>query len=61
VNTFKTNGVAMNHKNLQNTNVFEQQLYEARNSLFAAQSVKQVKFLQAKIKYLKQKIKETEK
>jgi hypothetical protein len=37
---------------------FEEQLYETKQALFAATSVKQVKFLQSKIKYLRQKMKE---
>jgi len=50
----------MNGKNTQNS-IFEEQLYEAQSALFAAQSVKQVKFLQMKINYLKQKVKESRK
>lgn len=51
----------MNHKGMRDANIFEQQLHEAQNALFVAQSIKQVKFLQAKIKYLKEKMKEAEK
>jgi hypothetical protein len=54
------NGGNMNGKNMQN-NVFEEQLYEAQSALFAAQSIRQVKFLQMKINYLKQRMKESKK
>jgi hypothetical protein len=47
----------MNGQNNQ-SGFFEEQLYETQQALFAATSVKQVKFLQSKIKYLKQKVKE---
>jgi len=39
---------------------FEQQLYEAKSQLFAASNIKQVKFLQSKIKYLESKMEEFE-
>lgn len=45
---------------IEQTRFFEEQLYEAKNALFAATTVKQVKFLQNKIKYLKEKVKEME-
>lgn len=51
----------MNGKSMQNnmqTGFLEDQLYEAQQALFAATSIKQVKFLQSKIKYLRQKVKE---
>jgi len=59
----KTNerGFTMNGKSMQNnmqTGFLEDQLYEAQQALFAATSIKQVKFLQSKIKYLRQKVKE---
>ena len=38
----------MNGKNSQ-PNFFEEQLYETQRALFAAKSVKQIKFLQKKI------------
>ncbi len=50
----------MNVQNIQ-SGFFEEQLYETKQALFAATSVKQVKFLQNKIKYLRQKMQETEK
>jgi len=37
---------------------FEEQLFEAKTALFSASSVKQVRFLQNKIKYLERKVKE---
>jgi len=40
-----------------NEDVFEEQLFEARQALFSAKSVKQIKFLQNKIKYLEKMIK----
>jgi hypothetical protein len=36
---------------------YEQQLFEAKNALFAATNIKQVKFLQSKIKYIEQRMK----
>ena len=39
-------------------NIFEEQLFEAKQALFHAKSVKQIKFLQNKINYLKQKVRE---
>jgi len=35
---------------------FEQQLFETKNALFSATNVKQVKFLQNKIKYIEQRM-----
>ena len=52
--------VTMNGKNAQ-TGFFEEQLYEARQALFSATSIREVKFLQNKIKYLKQRVKESDK
>jgi hypothetical protein len=37
---------------------FEEQLFETKAALFAASSLKQVRFLQNKIKYLEQKVSE---
>jgi len=52
----------MNHRErIQQSRFFEEQLFEAKNALFAATSVKQIKFLQNKINYLKEKVKELEK
>ena len=48
----------MNHKNIEQTRFFEEQLFEAKNALFAATTVRQIKFLQNKIKYLNTKVKE---
>lgn len=35
---------------------YEQQLFEAKNALFAATNIKQIKFLQNKIKYIEQRM-----
>jgi hypothetical protein len=35
---------------------YEQQLFEAKSALFSATNVKQVKFLQNKIKYIEQRM-----
>jgi hypothetical protein len=40
---------------------WEEQLYEAKQALFAARTIKQVKFLQNKIKFLSEKVKEIKK
>ncbi|MDI6798565.1 MAG: hypothetical protein QMD12_01010 [Candidatus Aenigmarchaeota archaeon] len=48
----------MNNKNFENIKFIEEQLYEAKNALFTARTVKEVKFLQSKINYLKNKAKE---
>ena len=47
----------MNGK-IDNPQMFEEQLFEAKNMLFAASNVKQIRFLQSKIKYLEQRVKE---
>ena len=36
---------------------YEQQLFETKNALFSATNIKQVKFLQNKIKYIEQRMK----
>lgn len=36
--------------------LFEQQLFEAKSELFAASNVRQVRFLQNKIKYLEDQL-----
>ena len=38
---------------------FEEQLFEAKQALFAARSVREMKFIQEKIAYLKKRMKET--
>jgi len=48
----------MNGKN-ESVQMFEEQLFEARNMLFSASNVKQIRFLQSKIKYLEQRVKES--
>jgi hypothetical protein len=50
----------MNGKNMQ-SGFFEEQLYEAQQALFAATSIKEIRFLQNKIKYLKQRVSGAEK
>ena len=37
---------------------FEEQLFEAKHALFMETSVRRIKFLQNKINYLKQKVRE---
>jgi hypothetical protein len=46
----------MNVKN--DREFFQEQLFEAKAALFAASSLKQVRFLQNKIKYLEQRMSE---
>lgn len=53
--------VNMNHREKsERARFFEEQLFDARHALFAANTVKRIKFLQNKIKYLKTKVKELE-
>jgi len=51
----------MNGKDRDNARFFEEQLFEAKQALFAATTIKQAKFLQNKIKYLNQKVNGSEK
>jgi len=37
---------------------YEQQLFEAKSALFSATSVREIKFLQSKIRYLEQRMKQ---
>ena len=37
---------------------FEEQLYEAKQALFAARTIRQARFLQNRIKYLTEKLRE---
>lgn len=39
---------------------YKEQLFEAKSKLFEARSVKEIKFLQSRIDFLKKKIKEME-
>jgi len=48
----------MNGKNRVDTRFFEEQLFEAKQALFAATTIKQARFLQSKIKYLSERVKE---
>jgi len=41
-----------------NSRFFEEQLFETKQALFAATTIKQARFLQNKIKYLNQKVNE---
>jgi len=44
---------------IEQARFFEEQLYEAKQALFFAKTVREVKFIQNKISYLSQKLKET--
>lgn len=48
----------MNNHREEQAKLFEEQLYEARNALFMANTVKRVKFLQNRIKFLQGKVNE---
>ncbi|HKZ45217.1 MAG TPA: hypothetical protein VJ343_00760 [archaeon] len=50
----------MNYRRLEQARFFEEQLFEARNALFVANSVKRIKFLQNRIKFLQGKINEVD-
>ncbi len=49
--------INMKNKELE-TQMFEEQLFQAKQALFKARSVREVKFLQNKINYLMKKLKE---
>jgi hypothetical protein len=51
----------MNGKRFEDASFFEEQLYDAKQALFEAKTVREIKFLQTKIKYLSQKVNELEK
>jgi hypothetical protein len=51
----------MNGKRFEDVSFFEEQLYEARQALFSAKTVREIKFLQTKIKYLAEKVNKLEK
>jgi hypothetical protein len=51
----------MNHKNMEQVRFFEEQLYDAKQALFAAKTVREIKFIQSKIKYLSQQVRTLEK
>jgi hypothetical protein len=44
--------------NKEELKFWEEQLYEAKQALFAARTIKQAKFLQNRIKFLTEKVKE---
>ncbi|MEM5766422.1 MAG: hypothetical protein QW423_02205 [Candidatus Aenigmatarchaeota archaeon] len=46
--------------NKEELKFFEEQLYEAKQALFTARTIKQAKFLQNRIKYLSEKVKQLE-
>lgn len=49
----------MNDKmNITKNQFFEEQLFEAKQQLFAARSVREMKFIQERIVYLKKRMKE---
>ncbi len=48
----------MNQKNLENIRFIEEQLFQAKQALFNAKTVREVKFLQQKIEYLRKRAKE---
>ena len=50
----------MNYQKHQLLRFYREQLFEAKNKLFEARSVRQVKFLQNRIDFLEKKIKEIE-
>jgi predicted nucleic acid-binding Zn-ribbon protein len=45
-------------RNLEEIAMIEEQLYEAQNALFRAKTVREAKFLQNKIEYLRKRAKE---
>ena len=47
----------MDNRREEQAKLFEQQLYEAKNALFIANSVKRIKFLQNRIRFLEGKVK----
>lgn len=47
----------MNNRRAEQAKVFEEQLFEAKNALFMANTVKRIKFLQNRIKFLEGKVK----
>jgi hypothetical protein len=42
----------------ENPNILEEELFEAKQALFMARSVKELKFLQSKIDYLTRRLRE---
>jgi len=55
----------MNHRNFSRVNIEEvrfiqEQLFETKQALFAATTVRQIKFLQSKLNYLRQQAKKLE-
>jgi len=49
----------MNHQDrIVQTRFFEEQLFETKQALFSATTVREARFLQNKIKYLKERVKE---
>jgi hypothetical protein len=54
------NGRGFNRVNLEQVRFIEEQLFETKQALFAATTVRQIKFLQSKLNYLKQQAKKLE-
>ncbi len=52
--------MSMRDKNWE-SQIFEEQLFQAKQALFRARSVREIKFLQSKINYLMEKLKESKK
>jgi hypothetical protein len=50
----------MNGRDIHRLRFYQEELFEAKNKLFKAKSVKQVKFLQDRINFLLSKIEEIE-
>jgi len=48
----------INMKSEEEIEIFEEELFQAKQALFRARSVREIKFLQNKINYLMQKLKE---
>ncbi len=58
-NGFKTNGKIANVLIGQHNQFLQEQLMESQQSLFFARSVKEAKFLQSRIEFLKSQLKTT--
>jgi len=54
------NGRSFNRENVEQVRFIEEQLFETKQALFAATTVRQIKFLQSKLDYLKRQAKELE-
>jgi len=54
------NGRSFNRANVEQVRFIEEQLFETKQAMFAATTVRQIKFLQSKLDYLKQQAKKLE-